>query len=210
MNAPVLLSSSLVDSFWDVRHLSECTLTIRSTVIVDNSVIDLPCIVSRVIGCYNRFDVVVVLVRCMEPTAFHSLRVIQIQDYLRHNLTNSYLGGTRSLVLHPVHEKVHVLNVLNTLIAGFEPSDLARAGYIMDSVVSDHPELGGCTSSDRWAQTISACTQKQGGLTLHDIFVLQDGCRSFRSIVTANVSQLQGCSLDKETALSVFEFFHPT
>ncbi|KAJ1344995.1 hypothetical protein BSLG_000510 [Batrachochytrium salamandrivorans] len=191
---------------------------------VDNSVIDLPCIVSRVIGCYNRFDVVVVLVRCMEPTAFHSLRVIQIQDYLRHNLTNSYLGGTRSLVLHPVHEKVHVLNVLNTLIAGFEPSDLARAGYIMDSVVSDHPELGGCTSSDRWAQTISACTQKQGGLTLHGepstyedeacssyyIFVLQDGCRSFRSIVTANVSQLQGCSLDKETALSVFEFFHPT
>ncbi|KAK6093125.1 hypothetical protein MT418_006471 [Batrachochytrium dendrobatidis] len=117
--------------------------------------------------CFRRFNHVVILVRCIEPTMIHSERMIRLQDYVTKCVLKNSLNLHLPLIFQPVYEPHHVSEALCTFVTGLDSEQLDQSRVYVDLAISTHPELGGCSRNDRWAQILSLCTKNHGGLTMH-------------------------------------------
>ncbi|XJO77908.1 hypothetical protein BDV3_002426 [Batrachochytrium dendrobatidis] len=232
MVVPILFNKSLMHTFWDIRvqldsnlvfRIIEPTPTLPGDMTISRYSLTLLCcetsdddlnsthldkLSTRLMDCFRRFNHVIILVRCIEPTMIHSERMIRLQDYVTKCVLKNSLNLHLPLVFQPVYEPHHISEALCTFVTGLDSEQLYQSRAYVDLATSTHPELGGCSRNDRWAQILSLCTKNHGGLTMHEMYVLQDGLGSFKSVITSSRQQLQNCSLDKSTAQSIHDFFH--
>ncbi|KAI8999987.1 hypothetical protein BC832DRAFT_541490 [Gaertneriomyces semiglobifer] len=104
--------------------------------------------------------------------------------------------------VHPVHSNKEVRDVISRVVAGHVHGAMSETVY--GKVLENVDSLEECAwRRDRWVSVLGAI----GGMTAHDCFVIQDGLGTFANIAQASISELRNCSVDKETALAVREFW---